>query len=357
MAKVKLYEPFEPALAHPTKNLDDVVRRSGVSDKTEVATEVKIDGFRCLSHYSANPGIEMYSRRLNQLSAEAYPEITSGIEKLGLDSVILDGELVGVDPETGKLAPFSETMARKRKTFNSKGLPLKYLVFDAVMIDGKEFVDKPYSERREVLEDVKWNNTVELIDVKRARTPEEIEESYQQALIDGFEGLMVKKIDAPYGIGGKRRDWVKYKPTVDVDCVMMGWYLGNGCREEWSSSGEEGVGAFLFGIRNEQTGKYETLVKSGNGLNKDWAISLLDRAKELEIDEMPRSYVKPNDKDIIPDYWISPEIVIELRGQQFTRSENHSSGYSLRFGKLKREREDKNLKSVSTVSEIEGLCT
>ena len=353
MEKVKLYEPFKPALAHPTKNLDDVVKRSGLGKSAEVAMEFKIDGFRCLAHYDGSD-IEMYSRKLNQLSTEAYPEITSGIGELGLESAILDGELVGFNPETKKLAPFNETMTRKTKTFNSKSVPLKYLVFDAVLVDGKELVETPYSKRREILEDVEWNDTVELIDVKRARSKNEIEAYYEEALEKGFEGLMVKKVDAPYGIGGKRHDWVKYKPTVTVDCVMMGWYLGNGCREEWSSSGDEGVGAFLFGIRNPKTGKYETLVESGTGLNKDWAISLLNRAKELETDGMPKEYVGP--KKDSPDHWVSPKIVIELRGQQYTRSPKHSSGYSLRFATLLHERTDKGLKDVSTVKEVADLC-
>jgi DNA ligase-1 len=352
---MRLYEPIEPALATPSKGLDDLVRRVDLVRKGQVALEYKIDGFRCVAHHGDKD--LLHSRDLNQFSNEAYPEVVQGIAQLGLEDTILDGELVAYDPKTKKLAPFQQTMKRKRDSFNSKGLPLQYLVFDVLMVDGKEVVGLPYNERREILEGLDWNGTVKLIDVELAEDKEAISAFYDQALEKGFEGIMAKRVDSPYAIGKRGNNWVKLKPTMTVDCVVMGWYYGNGSREEWSSSGSEGVGAFLFGVYNPDTGKYETLVKAGSGLTKDWAVDLLEKAKGLESEKMPKDYVPPKKKDTLPDHWTSPEIVIELRGQQITKSPDHSSGYSLRFPTLLRMRKDKPAKAATTVSEVEAVCT
>jgi DNA ligase-1 len=202
------------------------------------------------------------------------------------------------------------------------------------------------------LEKIKWNDTVELIDAKRVSTVDELKEFYNESLEKGFEGVMAKKLDSTYDVGKRNNNWVKLKPTITVDCIVMGWYKGNGCRETWAKDGP-GLGAFLFGVYNPETKKYETLVKAGTGLNKEWAIELLEKVREIESEEMPGDYVAPKEKE--PDYWVSPEYVIELRGQQITKSPAHSCGYSLRFPTLRHLRQDKKAKDSTTVSEIEEM--
>lgn len=349
---MKIYEPVKPALASPSKNLEDLIKRTGFEQSGEIALEYKIDGFRCEAHCDSS--IALYSRKLNKLNTEAYPDIVSGLKELGLENTVLDGELVAYNPETKELVSFQETMKRKRNEFNANSFPLKYIVFDVLMADGEETIDRPYQERRKILEGLKWNDTVELIEAECVSTKEQISEFYNKSLEKGFEGVMAKKIDSAYEIGKRNNNWVKLKPTITVDCIVMGWYNGNGCRETWAKEGP-GIGAFLFGVYNPNTERYETLVKAGTGLNKEWAIELLEKVRKNECEEMPEEYVAAKEKK--PDYWVSPEHVIELRGQQITKSPVHSSGYSLRFPTLLHLRQDKKASDSTTVSEIEEMFT
>ena len=59
--------------------------------------------------------------------------------------MILDGEAIGYNKETGAFLPFQETIQRKRKhnvEELAKTIPLKYFVFDILYLNGKSMIDK-----------------------------------------------------------------------------------------------------------------------------------------------------------------------------------------------------------------------
>src|SRR3989344_5183420 len=90
--------------------------------------------------------------------------------------------------------------------------------------------------------------TIELAFQKIVAKPEELMEIFDESLKRGFEGIMAKKIEAPYRAGARDFTWVKLKHTGEgklsdtIDAVVMVYYMGKGKRSGF------GIGAFLVGI-------------------------------------------------------------------------------------------------------------
>jgi DNA ligase-1 len=111
------------------------------------------------------------------------------------------------------------------------------------------------------------------------------------------------------------------------------------------------VGQFLVGVRNRE--KIKTLTKVGTGLTDEQFRELKRRLSKLETKEKPKEYVVH--KNLEPDYWVEPKLVVEIAADEITKSPTHSSGLALRFPRLIRFRDDKSLDQVTTTSEVKKL--
>ena len=100
--------------------------------------------------------IIMYSRNLENVTA-MYPDIEKNILETfkNYDSLIIEGEAVGLNPKTGDILPFQETVQRKRKydiAQKALDIPLRLIVFEVLYLDGKDFIEEKFEKRREILE-------------------------------------------------------------------------------------------------------------------------------------------------------------------------------------------------------------
>jgi DNA ligase-1 len=125
----------------------------------------------------------------------------------------------------------------------------------------------------------------------------------------------------------------------------MGYTAGKGRRAQF------GVGQFLVGVRNKE--KIKTLTKVGTGLTDEQFRELKRRLSKLEIKEKPKEYVVH--KNLEPDYWVEPKLVVEIAADEITKSPTHSSGLALRFPRLIRFRDDKSFDQATTTSEVKKL--
>jgi DNA ligase-1 len=91
----------------------------------------------------------------------------------------------------------------------------------------------------------------------------------------------------------------------------------------------------------------------GTGLTDEKLKELKRRLVKLEVDKKPKGYVVH--KDLDPDYWVEPELVVELAGDEISKSPKHSSGYALRFPRLVKFRDDKGLGQVTTFKELKSV--
>ncbi|MBW6441557.1 ATP-dependent DNA ligase [Patescibacteria group bacterium] len=301
--------------------------------------------------------IKTYTRNLEETTHQ-YPDIVEGAKKqIKADSVILDGEGIGYNKETGEFLPFQETIQRKRKyniAETAKNIPLKYFVFDILYLNGESVIEKPLHERRKLLSEIITpGDVIEIDEYIETEEFEELEEYFELAKSQGLEGLVIKTPNDPYQAGARSYSWIKYK-TADqkllsdtVDCVVLGYYHGKGVRSKF------GIGGFLVGVYDEESNKFKTISKIGTGLTEeDWG-HLKNICDKVKVKELPKN-IEMN-KIFKPDILVEPKIVVEIGADEITVSPTHSAGYALRFPRLIKFRQDKKPEDSTTVKEIQKM--
>ena len=207
--KLIVGKPVRPALAERLPNADEVIKRVG----NKFAAEPKFDGFRVQVHKTGDT-VEIFSRNLEDMT-HAFPDLVEGVLKeVKAKSVILKGEEIAYNPQTEEFLPFQETTKRRRKykiEEKVKELPLVMFAFDVLYLDGKDITQKPYSQRRKLLEKIiKANDsqTIRIAEERILQSAKQIAEFFNETVSEGLEGLMIKKLDSPYKTGGRCFRWI-----------------------------------------------------------------------------------------------------------------------------------------------------
>lgn len=374
--------PIRASLAERLSNIEEVIAKAG----PEVGVEPKLDGLRMQIHMWEERGEKraaLFSRNLEN-TTRMFPEIARAAEKLRARSVVLDGEAIGYNPATGTFAPFQETIQRKRKhdiEEFAKKIPLSIFVFDVLYWNGKSLLGLPFRERRRLLERIfpasRRRDAIRLTAFQTASDSALIARELQKSVAAGLEGLVVKNLALPYEPGSRGFHWIKLKATTaalgklragaapglpssaigglpdTVDCVVMGAYRGRGKRTQF------GVGGFLLGVRGKGD-RYYTISRLGTGLSDADFREAYRRLRPLEAGEAPPQYAV--EKESAPDMWVRPALVVEILADEITRSPRHTAGkkkdgrgYSLRFPRLVRIRDDKKPEDATTVEEVERM--
>jgi len=342
--------PILPMLAQRIKSPAEMIKKMG-----KVGVEPKLDGLRIQIHFKRG-FVKAYTRNLNETSW-MFPELKNLGKYVKGSELILDTEAIGLDEKTKTLVNFQTTMTRRRKHEIERvalKVKIKFYVFDILFKDGKSLMSKSYLERRKVLEKtVKNGPFTQVVDYQVTESPEEISSLNIQKRKEGLEGIILKKTDSLYVPGRTGWRWVKMKEAEKahakladtIDCIVMGYTAGKGRRVQF------GVGQFLVGVRNKE--KIKTLTKVGTGLTDEQFRELKRRLSKLETKEKPKEYVVH--KNLEPDYWVEPKLVVEIAADEITKSPTHSSGLALRFPRLIRFRDDKSLDQATTTSEVKKL--
>ncbi len=377
---VELGVPVVPALAQRLKTADEMIKKMG-----EVGVEPKFDGTRVQIHFDRKGRVfkrkregdlslfgdtkviqvRTFTRNLDE-TTDMFPEIQDLGKFVVADELILDSEAVGRDPKTGKMLSFQETIKRKRKHGVGqavKDIPLTFWVFDVLYKDGKSLVREPFYKRRKLLEKiVKPTELVEVDELIRTKDAKVLREFHTKQLSQGLEGAVVKKWDGVYEPGRRGWSWVKFKEAEEskaklsdtVDAVVMGVYGGKGKRTAF------GVGAFLVGIRSTNStkgfeeGRFYTVSKVGTGLSDEQWRELKKRSEKLVVKTQPKEYEV--DKNMEPDSWLSPNLVVEIAADEVTNSPIHTAKIALRFPRLVRFRDDKDADQVTSVDEVKRMA-
>jgi len=354
--KVQLGVPVISALCQRLANTEEMIKKMG-----KVAAEPKYDGSRLQVHKNGQ-AINMFTRNLENIT-DMFPDIDKGVrEEIKTKSVILDGEAIGVDPKTGKFLPFQETIKRKRKYGvgeKTKEIPLKYFVFDILYKDGKDLLNLPFNKRREMLKRlVKNDNKVVCLSPQMVtQSPNELRKFHKEQIKKGLEGVVIKKWEAPYDSGKRGYTWVKFKQEEGkkgggladtLDCVVMGYYKGKGRRAKF------GIGGFLVGVKEKQTNdQILTISKVGTGLSDEQWREMRDRCDKVKTEKKPKQY--NINKNLNPDLWCLPKIVVEIEADNITKSPIHAAKLALRFPRLVRFRDDKSPSQTSDLKEVQKL--
>jgi bifunctional non-homologous end joining protein LigD len=157
------------------------------------AFELKWDGFRAI--VSTEDGLRVRSRRGWQM-ADRLPELR---ELPG--GLVLDGEVVAFN-ERG--APHWPLLC-ERVLHGNRSIPVTFVAFDALRVDGHDVMCNPWSERRELLEEL----GVERECVRLSDVFDDGEVLFEAVVEHGLEGVVAKRRTAAYRPG--YRGWTKIK--------------------------------------------------------------------------------------------------------------------------------------------------
>ena len=355
LLKPQIGTPIIPALCQRLPTAEKMIEKMG-----KVAVEPKYDGQRLQIHFSKKK-TAIFTRNLDNVT-QMFPDIVEVLAKeVKGKSVILDGEVIGIDPKTGRFLPFQETIKRKRKYQIKemvKEIPLKVFCFDILYKNGQDLLKKPFSKRRKILEKILSSSNAIIVISPQIVTddPQVILDYHDEQIKKGLEGAVLKKWQSPYDPGKRGYTWVKFKQEKGkkgggladtLDCVVMGYYRGKGRRAIF------GIGAFLVGIRKNEN--FLTISKIGTGLSDEqWReLKLKIKNEKLKIKEKPKEYIV--DKNLTPDVWTAPGLVVEIEADNITKSPIHTAQYALRFPRLVCFRNDKSPDQASNLKEVEKL--
>lgn len=357
--ELQVGKPMRPALAERLPDAEAVVKRMG----DEFAVEPKFDGFRCQVHKDGN-NIRIFSRNLEDFTG-SFPDLVKGsLEEIEAKSVILEGEAIAYNPVTGEFLPFQETTKRRRKYGVEEAAeksPLKLFCFDLLYLNGTDITKLPYQERRKKLKDIIRDDSVTVMEAigKIAHNANDLTTQFEEAITEGLEGVMIKKLDSPYQAGARNFNWIKFKRMAGgelldtVDCVLLGYLYGTGKRTTF------GVGGLLVGVYNPDTDEFESISRIGTGLTDEEWVKVKEMADKNKLDHKPARV----NSTIVPSVWVEPEIVLEIFADEITRSPLHTAGkkgdepgYALRFPRLVSFRGDsKRAEDATTVDEIRKM--
>jgi DNA ligase-1 len=353
---VKVGNPVRMALAERADTAEEIVARLG-----KCAIEPKYDGFRMQVHKNGDD-VAIFSRGLEDLSG-MFPEVVDAIcRQVVPRQAILEGEALAFDSSTGHFLPFQVT-SQRRRVHNieemSAQLPLRLLAFDMLLSDDRDLTKEPYTERRdELVRAVQKTNGQAGIQTSPClitEDPEEIITFYEESLVEGFEGIVAKRLSGGYDAGKRGFNWIKMKRSYQsqladtVDCVVVGYYYGKGHRASW------GIGSLLVSVYDRATDTFPTVTRVASGLSEEAWKELGRRLQQDRIEHHDPRVISI----IAPDMWVVPKYVFEVQADEVSRSQMHpagradgGAGYALRFPRILKERVDREPEDATAVDEV-----
>jgi len=315
--------------------------------------EYKLDGERLQIHKQGDR-IQMFSRRLLEIS-DQYPDVSRVvINNVQTENVIIEGEVVAMDAFYEKMLPF-QVLSKRRRKYDveeiAKEIPVSLFLFDLLKLEKESFINKALPKRRETLERiVEQTDEIKLTKSVLINSTEELLDFFNEAREAGAEGIIAKSIkeDSVYQAGNRGFVWIKLKGLEggklkdSVDVVLVGANFGRGRRK--------GVyGTYIGAVYDIENDKFEAFTRIASGWTDEIMETLMNKMEQYKIPRKSPDVIC----DDVPDQWLKPEIVIEIIGDEITISDKFSSlGYSMRFPVFQRMRPEKGPKDITTVEEI-----
>ena len=328
-----VFWPVKPMLAQMASTVSEALKEHG----GKTAFEYKLDGARVQIHKKGKD-IRIFSRRLTDVT-ESLPEIADIVRgNVKAEETILEGEVIAVNGE-GHPIPFQHLMRRFKRVHAvedvAEAVPVRLYLFDILYLNGESLISLPYLQRRKILAE----NVGEIPLTKHiiVDNVQEAEKFLQEAINNGHEGLMAKRIDSEYAPGIRGKRWLKIKPTLEpLDLVIVSAEYGYGRRHEWLSD-------YYLAARDPETGEFLTVGKTFKGLTDMEIIEMTRRLKELAVKEEPRRV------------FVLPKIVVEVAYNEIQKSPKYKCGMALRFARITRIREDKTPVEADTIQKVREI--
>lgn len=354
--------PVRAMLAERLPSLEEILEKLG----GDALVELKYDGLRLQAHISAGGDVKFFSRRLENITQQ-FPDVADALRaSFRGQEAIVEGECVAIDPQTGDIRPFQDVAPRRGRKDVAKiieDVPVTLFLFDVLLLDGEDVMDKPLPQRRAALErSFAVSQGVEFSRAQVVTSLEPMQAFFDESVAMGAEGIMVKSVkdDSGYQPGSRGYHWIKYKReyqaelTDSCDLVVVGALAGRGRRAGL-------YGALLMAAYNPDEDIFETVCKLGTGFD-DAALLAAKQALEPTVHvggAHPRVRAK-----MAADVWFDPSKVAEVVGAELTLSPIHTAawgalkpdaGLALRFPRFKQWRDDKKPEEATSLDELVSM--
>lgn len=265
--------------------------------------EVKWDGVRAL--VTVGSTVHLASRNGNDIT-DAWPELRTPPE--GVVDAVLDGEIIALNdrgiPDFRTLAERIHVRRPTTVARLARRIPATLMVFDVLRVDGEDLIGRPWSERRARLEDLD-------LDGSGWQVPPTYDDGamlHEATRAQGLEGIVSKRVDAPYRPGERTRHWLKFAHRHSASYVVGGWRPQEGT--------DTRLAALLVGEPTPDGLRYRGRVGSGIGSQQGRHLAALvaDLARVTSpfADQVPRI-------DAEGTHWLEPVLVVDV--------DSHGSGY------------------------------
>ncbi len=286
--------------------------------------EPKLDGYRVIA-FVGEDGVELRSRRGLEL-AGSFPRLAAELGKQAARGMILDGEIVAFDasgkPSFNALQNRVQLKTEREIAAADQNAPAVFYCFDLLHFAGIDLRQAPYRDRRRYLAQCLLPSPL----VQFVHATDDGIALHQAALASGFEGVVGKRKDSRYESGRRSASWLKVKPTHSADFVIGGYTKGKGSREP--------LGALLVGywdagkMRGKMRGKLRFASHVGSGFDEKTLAQARARLEPLKRSSCPFAE-KPELPS--PTTWVEPEVVAEVRFQNWTEDDHLRAPVFLRL--------------------------
>lgn len=281
--------------------------------------EIKFDGYRIIS-IKKKGKTQLYTRNLNNWTSK-FQNIAEAIDKLPIDNIILDGELVVLDDQQQSNFQLLQNSIKAKKTQD-----FIYYIFDLIYIEKHNLSTLPLIERKTLLNKILENNSFDFL-----RYSDHVigdgKPVFKKACQLGLEGIISKNINSPY-VQKRNTDWLKIKCTKSQEFLIAGFTPPQGSRNFF--------GSLLLATYNNK----KELIYHGNvgtGFTQASLKDIYSKLRKYESNRMPFKQKPPASNKVT---WVKPVLVAEIEFTEWTKD------HSLRHPSFKGLRADKNPASI-----------
>ena len=387
---VTLMQCFQPQLAqfqmHSFQKMVD--RMHPTEDDPVFWVEEKLDGERMQLHMTSDDDIPggkrfgFWSRKAKDyayLYGNGFFDDRSSLTRHlrdafddGVDNIILDGEMITWDMGEDMMVPFGtlKTAAKEQQDnpYASGWRPL-YRIFDILYLNGQVLTNYTLRDRRKALQNAVKDvpRRLEIHPYKELESATGIDPMLRKVVAEASEGLVLKNPRSAYRLNQRNDDWMKVKPEYmtefgeDLDCLIVGGYYGSGHRGGRLSS-------FMCGLRVDENQvsqgaspmKFYSFFKVGGGFTSADFAAIRHKThgkwKKWDSRRPPTEYIAlaGDGRRLFeqPDEWIVPSdsLVVEVKAASVSLTETFKMGYTLRFPRFKRIRDDRTWETALSIS-------
>lgn len=327
-------------LAQPVEQFDTLL-----GSPADWQVEWKWDGIR--AQLVKREGRLWIWSRGEELVTERFPELHSLVSGLP-DGTVIDGEIVVWKDAVQPFALLQQRIGRK--TLSKKVLedaPVAVLAYDLLEHQGDDWRNHTQAERRTQLEQVIAQCNQPVLQASPLLTGsswQDLAEQREASRSLGVEGMMLKDRKGLYGVGRTKDMGLWWKWKVDpfsIDAVLIYAQRGHGRRASLYSD-------YTFAVWDGPPGSERTLVPFAK------AYSGLTDEEMRKVDAIVR---KTTVEKFGPVSSVTPSMVFELGFEGIALSKRHKSGIAVRFPRMLRWRQDKQVEEADNLATLQDLLT